>query len=104
MFSVLRVMFRWNCGPTLQEHLPTENEITRTFKPSAPLGDTVEGLGNLGKDRTKRDHVIIVGGSRNSLDRNDHNSVEKYINFIAERSSNTNSDLQTSSRGMYSLG
>ena len=59
-------MFRWNCGPTLQEHLATEYEITSTFKPNAPLGNGDEDLGKLGKDRTKRDHIIIVGGSGNS--------------------------------------
>jgi hypothetical protein len=31
-----------------------------------------------------------VGGPGNSLDRNYHNSIEKDINFIAERTSNTN--------------
>jgi hypothetical protein len=44
----------------------------------------------LGNDLTKRDHIIIVEGPGNSLDRSYHYSLEKGINFIAERSNNTN--------------
>jgi hypothetical protein len=74
----------------LQEHLGTDFEITSIFKPSAPLANFVEELGKLGKNLTKRDHVVIVGGPGNKLDRNYHYSIEKDINFIAERTSSTN--------------
>lgn len=77
-------------GPMLQEHLVTEYEITSIFKPNAPLANIIVDLRRLGNDLTKRDHIIIVGGPRNSLDRNYHYSFQKYINFIAERSNNTN--------------
>jgi hypothetical protein len=43
----------------------------------------------LGKGLTKEDHVIIAGGSGNSLERNYHDSIENDLNFIAERTSNT---------------
>jgi hypothetical protein len=45
------------------------------FKPNAPLANVVEDLGKLGNNLNKRDHIIIVGGPGNSLDRNYHYSV-----------------------------
>jgi hypothetical protein len=60
------------------------------FKPNAPLANVVEDLRKLGKDLTKQDHIIIMGGPGNSLDRNFNYCIEKDINFIAERTSNTN--------------
>ena len=52
-------------GPMLQEHLGTEYEVTSIIKLNAPLENVVEDLENLGKD-----HIVIVGGPGNSLDRN----------------------------------
>jgi hypothetical protein len=80
-------------GPMLEKHLDTEYEITRICKPNAPLANVVEDLGKLGNDLTKWDPIIIVGGPRNSLDRNDHYSMKNDINFIAERSKTRMSDL-----------
>jgi hypothetical protein len=76
-------------GPMLQEHLGTDYEVTSIFNPNAPLANVVEDLGKLGKNLTKQDHVVIVEGPGNSLGRNYHYSIEKDINFIAERISNT---------------
>jgi hypothetical protein len=53
----------------------------------------VEDLGKLGKGLTKQDHIVIMGGPGNSLDRNYYCSVEKDVNFIAERTANTNVGL-----------
>jgi hypothetical protein len=53
------------------------------FKPNAPLVKVVV-MSKLGKNLTKQDHVIIVGGSEKSLERNCH-SFENDLNFIAER-------------------
>jgi hypothetical protein len=47
-------------------------------------------LRKLGKNFTKRDHTVILGGPGNSLDRNCHCQIEKDINFIAEKTSDTN--------------
>jgi hypothetical protein len=47
-------------------------------------------LGKLGKNSTKQDHIVIVGGPGNSLDRNYNYSVQKDINFIVERTASTN--------------
>jgi hypothetical protein len=66
----------------LQEHLGTEYEITSIFKPNAPLAHVVEDLGKLDNDLTKQDHIIIMGGPGNSLDRNYHYSIVKDINSI----------------------
>jgi hypothetical protein len=68
----------------LQEHLGTDYEVTSIFKPNAPLANVDEDLTKLGKNLTKRDHVVIVGGPGNSPDRNYHYSIQKDINFIAE--------------------
>jgi hypothetical protein len=74
----------WDIGPMLQEKLGTEYEVTSIFKPNAPLANVVEGLGNLGKHLTKQDHIVIVGGPRNSLNSSYHYSIEEDLNFIAK--------------------
>jgi len=50
----------------LQKHLGTDYEVTSIFKPNVPLKN-VEDLANLGKDLTRKDHIVIVGGPGNSL-------------------------------------
>ena len=77
-------------GPMLQKHLGTEYKVTSIFKPNVPLENVVEGLANLGKDLTKKDHIVIVGGPGNSLEKNYHYSIEKDLNFIARRTDHTN--------------
>lgn len=75
--------------PMLQEHLGTEYEESQVFLTNAPLANVVEDLGKHGNDFTKRDHIVIVEGPGNSLDRNHHYSFKKDVNFIAKRTSNT---------------
>jgi hypothetical protein len=82
-------------GPMLKENLGTKFYIVSIFKPNAPLAKVVEDLGKLGTGLTKQDHIVIVGGPGNSLDRNHCYSVEKDVNFIAERTANTNVGLVT---------
>jgi hypothetical protein len=65
-------------------------DIVSIVKPNAPLGNVVEDLGKLGNNFTKKDHIVIVSGPGNNLGRNYNCSIEKKINFIAERSANTN--------------
>jgi hypothetical protein len=77
-------------GPMLQEKLGTEYEVTSIFKPNAPLANVIEDLGNLGKDLTRQDNIVIMGGPGNSLDSNYHYSIEEDLNFIAESTSHTN--------------
>jgi len=60
----------------LQKHLGTDYEVTSIFKPNAPLENVAEDLANLGKDLTRKDHIVIVGGPGNSLERNYHCSIE----------------------------
>ena len=64
-------------GPMLQEHLVYE--ITSIFKPNAPPATVIMDLRKLGIDLNKRDHIIVVGGPGNSMDRNYHYSFEKDI-------------------------
>jgi hypothetical protein len=52
-----------------------DNYIISIFKPNAPLANTTEDLGKLGKDLTKQDHIVIVG-----VDRNDNYCIQKDIN------------------------
>jgi len=51
----------------------------------APLAYVAKDLGRLGNDLTKQDHIMVVGGPGNSLDRNYHYSVKMDISFIADR-------------------
>jgi hypothetical protein len=60
------------------------------FKANVTLAKVVEDLGKLGKDLTKQDHIIIVGGPGNNLDRDYYYPIEKDVNFIAERTVHTN--------------
>jgi len=73
----------------LQNHLGTEYEVMSIFKPNAPFENIVEDLENLGKDLTKKDHIVIVRGPENSLERNYHYSIEKDLNIIARRADHT---------------
>jgi hypothetical protein len=73
----------------LKENLGKGFDIVSIFKPNVPLANLVEDLGKLGKDLTKQDHIAVVGGPGNSLDRNYNYSIEK-DNYIAERTTNTN--------------
>jgi hypothetical protein len=50
----------------LQENLGTEYKITSILRPNASLAIVAEDLRNLGKDFTKREHIIIVGGPARS--------------------------------------
>jgi hypothetical protein len=44
----------------------------------------------LGKDLTKQDHIVRVGGPGNGLNRDYYYPIEKDVNFIAERAIHTN--------------
>jgi len=58
------------------------------FKQNAPHATVVENMGKLGHCLTKGDHIIIVGGPGNSQDINYRYSVEKDVDFMAERTRN----------------
>jgi hypothetical protein len=73
----------------LQETLGSKYEIS-IFKSNAPLANVVEDLGNLSKDVSKQDHVVVVERPGNSLDRNCHYSIDRDLELIAERMNNTN--------------
>jgi hypothetical protein len=64
-------------------------DIFGIVKPNAPLANVVENLGKLGKNCTNQNHIAIVRRPKNSLGRNYNYSIED-INFIAERTANTN--------------
>jgi hypothetical protein len=50
----------------------------------------VVDLGKYGKDLTKQDHIVIVGGPGISLDRDYYYPIEKDVIFIAESTVHTN--------------
>jgi hypothetical protein len=60
------------------------------LEPNAPLANVFIDLGTFGKNFTKQDHIVLVGGPGNSLYRNYNYSIEIDINFIAERTATTN--------------
>jgi hypothetical protein len=76
-------------GPMLQENLGTKFDICNIFKPNAPHAKVDEDIGKLGKGLNKQDHINIVGGPGNCLEKNCYYSIENDLNFIAERTSNT---------------
>jgi hypothetical protein len=76
-------------GPMLWENLGIKFDVCSILKPNAPLAKVIEDIGKLGKGLTKQDHIIVVRGPGNSLDRNFHYSIKKDLHFIAERTSNT---------------
>jgi hypothetical protein len=51
----------------LQENLGSKFEVCSIFKPNTPLVNVVEDGRKFGKDLTKQDHIVIVGGAGNSL-------------------------------------
>jgi hypothetical protein len=51
--------------PSFKNDLGTEYELA--FTPTAPLENVVEDQANLGKDLTKKDHTVVVGGPGNKL-------------------------------------
>lgn len=77
-------------GPRLQASLGNEYAVTSVFKPNACLSDVVGDISALSKGLDKEDHVVVVGGAGNSLDRNLNYSIEADINYIAGRSGHTN--------------
>jgi len=50
-----------------QENLDSKFEVCSIFKTNAPLANVIEEVRKFGKDLTKEDHIVIVGGSGNSL-------------------------------------
>jgi hypothetical protein len=69
-------------GPMFQENLESKFDMCNIFKPNAPLPRKT------GKGFTKQIHIVIVGGLGNILRRKYYYSIENYLNFIAERTSN----------------
>jgi hypothetical protein len=86
-------------GPMLKDSVGKRFDIVSIVKPNAALTNAAEDLSKLGKDCTTKDHIVIVGGPGNSLDRNYNYLIEKDINFIAEKTTNTNARPHHSSSG-----
>jgi hypothetical protein len=76
-------------GEWLQENLDFKFELCNIFRQNAPLAKDVEDL-RISKNLNKQDHIVIMGEAGNSMDINQYYSVDKDLNFIAERTSNTN--------------
>jgi hypothetical protein len=74
----------------LQENLGSIFEVCSIFKPNFPLANVIEDVRKLGKDLTKQDRIVTVGEAGNSLDINQDCSIDKGLNFIRERTSNSN--------------
>lgn len=80
-------------GQILQEKLGDRYQVTNFFKPSACLSQVVEDIGSLCKDFSKQDHVVIVGGVGNSIDRDQGYSIECDLVKIASATTHTNVGL-----------
>jgi hypothetical protein len=81
-------------NPTFTVFRPTARSqhggVLLIFKPNAALGDVVGVLRALSKDLTKEDHVIIVEGPDNSLERDLNYQTEKDLDNTAKNSRHTN--------------
>lgn len=77
-------------GQLLQEELGSKYQVTNFFKPSASLSQVVEDIGSLCKDFGKEDHVVIVGGAGNSIDRDKGYSIKSDLVKIASATGRTN--------------
>jgi hypothetical protein len=54
----------------VQENMGNKYDMSSIFKPSDPHAKVVQDIGKIRKGLTKQDHIIILGGPGNSLDRN----------------------------------
>jgi len=59
----------------LHENLGSKFEVCRIFKPNATPAK-VEDVRKLSKDLTKQYHIVIMGGTGNSLDINQYYSIK----------------------------
>jgi hypothetical protein len=62
----------------------------KTWSLNTPLAKVGEDVRKLGKDLTEQYHIVIEGGAGNSLYINPDYSIAKDIDFIADRTKNTN--------------
>jgi glycerol dehydrogenase-like iron-containing ADH family enzyme len=69
-------------GPMFQENVGSKFEVYSTYKPNAPLAKVDEDVRKLGKDLTKKDHIVIVGGAGKNLDINQYYSTAKDLNSL----------------------
>lgn len=74
----------------LQAKLGEEYTVTSIFNPNAGLSHVAGNVRDFAKDLNKEDHVVIVGGPGNSLDRNLNYTIEMDMDHIAKASSHTN--------------
>jgi predicted Rossmann-fold nucleotide-binding protein len=51
-----------------QENVGYKFDVCSIFKTNALLENVVEDIRKLGKELTKQDYIVIVGGAENSLD------------------------------------
>jgi hypothetical protein len=85
-----------------QENLGSKPEVYGILKSSAPLA-AVEVVRKFGKDLTKQDHIVIVGGARSSLNRNQYYSIN--ISVSLQRGQVTQMwDMSTFSGDMTNCG
>jgi spore cortex formation protein SpoVR/YcgB (stage V sporulation) len=72
----------------VQENMETKYDMCSIFKPSDLHANILEDIGNIRKRITKQNHINIVEGPGNRLDRNYHYSIENDVSFITEWSTN----------------
>ena len=72
-----------------KEDLGKNLNVESIFKPSAELADVTKDLVKLTSNFTKGDHVVVVGGPGNSLDRNSNYCINDDLINISKNSSHT---------------
>lgn len=77
-------------GQQLQEVLGSEYQVTSIVKPSAGLAQVTCNIGELCRNFSKEDQVVIVGGAGNSLDRDGEYDIGGDLERIATQTGGTN--------------
>lgn len=77
-------------GTTLQDAVGENFKVECICKPNAELRDVISGIKELSKGFSKDDHIVIVGGGGNSLDRDPSFDIEQDLRSISSSSSHTN--------------
>ena len=77
-------------GSLVQDAVGDKFKVECICKPNAGLGDVVKDFEGLTKGFSKEDHVVVIGGSGNSLDRDPNYTIGQDLENISKASKHTN--------------
>lgn len=83
-----------NMSGMLENELQESYNVSSVIYPNACLNQVVNDINNLTRTFTKKDFVIVIGGT-NDLERNVSSSFDKCLKYVISCTSNTNLILTT---------